>query len=306
VSERREPGIPASSERGLSSPQVEQSAQPPRAEDRSEPELADTGFTRRASTTVAHEHAALLAATLDVAPELLDSGELPIPWHWACFVPNVPTAELGPDGHPRRRPDMAAYPQRMWVGGRVRVSHPLRIGDVAERTSHLATTELKEGSTGRFWLVTVAHTITQDGQVGVVEEQDLVLRAPSGAAAPGPDAREPPDADWVEERTADPALLFRYSALTFNTHRIHYDEPYATHVEGYPGLVVQGPLTATLLADLARRRVSAPVRALAFRARVPLFANERFWLTGDPTEAGADLAAIRGDGRAAMTLTATF
>ena len=149
----------------------------------------------------------------------------------------------------------------------------LTIGEPADRSSRLSSAELKEGSTGRFWLVTVQHTITQRGEVCIEEEQDLVLREPTTAAAPGPDADEAPVAEWVEARTASPVLLFRYSAVTFNAHRIHYDEPYATQVEGYPDLVVQGPLTATLLCELARTRSGRPVRSIAFRARVPLFAN---------------------------------
>ncbi|MEX1007943.1 MAG: acyl-CoA dehydrogenase [Acidimicrobiia bacterium] len=272
----------------------------------SEPVLADTGFTPRVTANVAYEHAVLLAVTLDVDPHLLDAGELPLPWHWTCFLPDTPTRALGDDGHPRRRAEMAAFPHRMWVGGRVRSVRPLTIDEPARRASRVISAELKEGSTGRFWLVTVEHVIAQRDEVCIEEEQDLVLREPTKAIAPGPDADNAPDTEWVEERTADPALLFRYSALTFNAHRIHYDEPYATRVEGYPDLVVQGPLTATLLSELARARVGQPVRRISFRARVPLFANRKFWLTGSTTDTGADLAAIRADGQTAMTLTATL
>lgn len=274
-----------------------------------EPGLVDTGFTEHAVAPVAREHAALLAATLDVDPGLLDTGALPLPWHWAFFPPVVATAGLGDDGHPRRRDEMSAFPLRMWVGGRLRSTRPLSIGRAADRASSVLSADIKDGSTGRFWLVTVAHAISQDGAVCIEEEQDLVLRGPSVASAPGPDA-EAPRREWVEERVADPVLLFRYSALTFNSHRIHYDAPYATGVEHYPGVVVQGPLTATLLCDLAARRGGAPVRAADFRARVPLFAGRRFWLTGarggSPPGAAASLAAIRADGETAMTLTATF
>jgi 3-methylfumaryl-CoA hydratase len=271
----------------------------------SEPVLADAGFSPAASATIAHDHAALLAATLDADPRVLDAGELPLPWHWTCFLPDVPTGGLGPDGQPQRRAEMAAFPQRMWVGGRVRRERPLIIGEPAERSSQLRSAELKVGSTGRFWLVTVEHSITQRGELCIEEEQDLVLREPTAAVAPGPDADDAPVAAWVETRTADPVLLFRYSALTFNAHRIHYDEPYATTVEGYPDLVVQGPLTATLLCELARVRIGQSVREMTFRARVPLFANRKFWLVGHVTDAGADLTAVRGDGQTAMTLTAT-
>jgi 3-methylfumaryl-CoA hydratase len=272
----------------------------------SEPVLADAGFSPTATASVAHDHAALLAAALDADPWVLAGGELPLPWHWTCFLPDVPTGALGADGHPQWRAEMAAFPQRMWVGGRLRGARPLMIGKPAARSSRLRSAERKDGSTGRFWLVTVEHSITQGGELCIEEEQDLVLREPGDAAAPGPDADDAPAADWVEMRVADPVLLFRYSALTFNAHRIHYDAPYATGIEGYPDLVVQGPLTATLLCELARVRTGQPVRALSFRARVPLFANRRFWLVGDTTDAGADLAAVRGDGQTAMTLTAAL
>jgi 3-methylfumaryl-CoA hydratase len=269
-----------------------------------EPLLSDAGFPPEATTTVSSEHARLLAATLDVEARLVDGGELPLPWHWAYFPPEVPTGALGPDGHPRRREELDAYPQRMWVGGRVRAIRPLMIGSGARRRSRLVSTERKDGASGRFWLLTVSHAITQDGEVRVEEEQDLVLREPPVASsAPGPDLEEAPADDWVEARTADSVLLFRYSALTFNSHRIHYDQHYATEVEGHPDLVVQGPLVATLLCDLARRRLpDRDVGAFAFRARAPLFANRRFWLTGHPSGDGATLVAVRGDGVPAMTL----
>ena len=202
---------------------------------------------------------------------------------------------------------MAAFPQRMWVGGRVARSAPLAIGEPAERSSRLRAAELKEGSTGRFWLVTVraldharaAKCASRRSRTSCCASRRRPWRRDA-------DVDDPPAADWVEARTADPVLLFRYSALTFNAHRIHYDEPYATGVEGYPDLVVQGPLTATLLCELARVRTGQSVRSLTFRARVPLFANRRFWLVGHATDTGADLAAVRGDGQTAMTLTATL
>jgi 3-methylfumaryl-CoA hydratase len=272
----------------------------------SEPVLADVGFRPSATATVGHDHAVLLAATLDADRRVLDTGELPLPWHWTSFLPDASTSGLGADGHPQRRAEMSAFPQRMWVGGRVHGERPLTIGEPAERSSRLTSAELKDGSTGRFWLVTVAHSITQGGELCIEEEQDVVLREPAAAAAPGPDADDAPPGDWVETRTADPVLLFRYSALTFNAHRIHYDAPYATGVEGYPDLVVQGPLTATLLCELARARIGQSVHGLTFRARVPLFANRKFWLVGHQTGSGVDLTAVRGDGQTAMNLAATL
>jgi 3-methylfumaryl-CoA hydratase len=264
------------------------------------PTLADAGFTERRDGIVSAEHAALVAATLDTDPAVLADGVLPLPWHWACFLPDAPTAALGPDGHPARRPEMAGFPNRMWVGGLVQSHAPLRLGRAATRTSALAAADHKEGSTGAFWLLQVEHTVTQDGTRCVEERQDIALRAPSPTAVPGTDVGAP-DATWVESRTADAPLLFRFSALTFNTHRIHYDHPYATGVEGYPDLVVHGPLTATLLCDLARRHLGRSVVSLDFRARAPLFANRPFFLAGDPVDNGASTRAVRGDGTTAMS-----
>ncbi len=161
---------------------------------------------------------------------------------------------------------------------------------------------MKDGNAGRFWLVTVGHVVSQDDEVCIDEEQDLVFREASAVTPPGPDRDDAPVAEWVEELVADPVVLFRFSAVTANAHRIHYDHPYATKVEGYPDLVVHGPLTAILLAELARRRSDRPFYAASYRARAPHFANHPFWLTGTPTDDGADLAAIRADHTVAMTL----
>ncbi len=268
--------------------------------DAATPTLADAGFVEHREGTVSAEHATLLAATLDVSPSVLADGRLPVPWHWACFLPDAPTAALGPDGHPARRPEMAGFPNRMWIGGRVLVGRVLRLGEAAARVSRLVSADHKDGAGGPFWLLRVEHTVHQDGEVCIEERQDIALRAAGPTATPGPDADEPEGA-WIEARVADPPLLFRFSALTFNTHLIHYDHPYATGVEGYPDLVVQGPLTATLLCDLARRHLGRPVVSLDFRARAPLFANQRFFLAGDPTDHGASTRAVRGDGTVAMT-----
>ena len=268
----------------------------------SEPTLLDAGFAERAHGTIATEQATRLAACIDADPTALDTGTLPLLWHWACFLPQVATAQLGVDGHPRRRPEMEAFPQRMWVGGRVQVERPLRLDGDAARWSRIVRTDLKDGSTGRFWLVTVGHVVSQDDEVCIDEEQDLVFRGAAAVAPPGPDRDDAPVAEWVEELVADPVLLFRFSALTANAHRIHYDQPYATKVEGYPDLVVHGPLTAILLAELARRRRDRPFHSASYRARAPHFANHPFWLTGTATDDGVDLAAIRADHTVAMTL----
>jgi 3-methylfumaryl-CoA hydratase len=268
-----------------------------------QPTLVDCGFTETADDPLPHERARQVAACLDCDPAALDDGLLPMLWHWTYFHPAVPTAALGIDGHPQRRPEMAEFPQRMWVGGRVRVARPLRIGVDAQRTSRVVSTDLKDGNAGRFWLVTVGHVVEQAGAACIEEEQDIVFRAAGALAPVGPDADAAPDAAWVEERIADPRLLFRFSAVTGNAHRIHYDHPYATAVEGYPDLVVHGPLTAVLLAGMARERRGRDATTVSFRARAPHFANRRFWLAGSPTDdGGAALAAIRADGTTSMTL----
>jgi 3-methylfumaryl-CoA hydratase len=267
-----------------------------------EPTLADAGFVELAHDAVPLAQATRLAACLDVDTALLDHGLLPALWHWALFHPEVATADLGDDGHPRRRPEMHEFPQRMWVGGRVHITRPLRIGVDAERVSRIVRAEVKEGGAGRFWLVTVAHSIEQEGAACIDEEQDLVFRTAGDLAAVGPDTSTAPGGDWVEERVAAPLLLFRFSAVTNNAHRIHYDRPYATGAEGYPDLVVHGPLTAILLAELARTRRGRDARELSYRARAPHFANHRFWLAGSSTDDGAALRAVRADGETAMTL----
>jgi 3-methylfumaryl-CoA hydratase len=264
--------------------------------------LADAGLADVARAAVTREQAERLAACIDAEPTVLDTGALPLLWHWAAFLPLVPTAALGPDGHPRRRPEMEAFPQRMWVGGRVHVERPLALGTDAERASRIVRAEVKDGGRGRFWLVTVGHTVAQRGEPCIEEEQDLVFREAAAVAPPGPERDDAPDAAWVEARVADPVLLFRFSAVTANAHRIHYDHPYATGVEGYPDLVVHGPLTAVLLAELARRRGDQDWQSVSYRARAPHYANRRFWLTGSPTDDGADLAAVRADHTVAMTL----
>jgi 3-methylfumaryl-CoA hydratase len=267
-----------------------------------EPTLLDCGFTETADDPLPREHAEHVAACLDVDPALLEHGLLPTLWHWTYFHPTVPTAGLGVDGHPQRRAALAEFPQRMWVGGRVQVERPLRLGVDAVRSSRLVSTALKDGTGGRFWLVTVGHVVEQDGAPCLEEEQDIVFRTAGAVAPVGPDADAPEDA-WVEERVADPRLLFRFSAVTGNAHRIHYDHPYATAVEGYPDLVVHGPLTAVLLAGLARDRRGHDARTVSFRARAPHFANRRFWLAGSSSDdGGAALRAVRADGTVSMTL----
>ena len=250
-----------------------------------------------------------LAATLDrVAP----TAELPPLWHWLYFWTAVAASEVGDDGHPRRGGFLppVPLPRRMWAGGRLTFTAPLALGQPATRTSRILDVSAKNGATGTLAFVTVRHDIAQGGRVAVTEEHDIVYRGmpQPGAAAPvGKPA--PADAAWSREILPDPVLLFRYSALTFNGHRIHYDRSYVTEVEGYPGLIVHGPLIATLLLDLLHRnRPEATVTQFSFRAVGPLFDIEPFTVCGQPAEDGCSvlLWARNSRGELAMQAEATI
>ncbi len=210
-----------------------------------------------------------LAATLDVdRPDRV----LPPLWHWMLFADWVPASGLGPDGHPKRGgflPPVHDLPRRMWAGGRLQFHAPLHVGEVATRTSTILSVAEKEGGSGRLVFVTVRHEI--DGPTGraITEEQDIVYRGAEGEAVKPGDPAPPVDAAAAREVRPDPVLLFRYSALTGNGHRIHYDADYVRQEEGYPGLVVHGPLQATWMAMLAAGL--APLRRFAFRGRRPAF-----------------------------------
>lgn len=250
-----------------------------------------------------------LAATLDRdAP-----GEtVPPLWHWLYFLPVAPLAQVGDDGHPKRGGFLppVALPRRMWAGGRLTFHAPLRAGQTAQRTSTIANIEDKTGRSGRLVFVTVQHRYEASGTLCIEEEHDIVYRdAPQpGASAPKP-VPAPHGEPWSRTLTADAVMLFRYSALTFNGHRIHYDFPYVTQEEGYPGLVVHGPLIATLLLDLVHRQLPrAVIETFAFRAVRPTFAGNAFTLCGQPSEDGrtVELWAKDHDGYLTMQATATL
>jgi 3-methylfumaryl-CoA hydratase len=271
------------------------------------------GKTETASDQVTAAPVAALAATLGVdAPAPQPGDAVPPLWHWLYFLPILKRSELGPDGtaaHGKFLPPIE-LPRRMWAGGRFEFHHPMRVGETYTRVSQITDVEHKEGRTGALVFVTVRHEIRSAEGVALVEEQDIVFRerAKPGAAAT---VSQPAPADPAWERTIHPeaVLLFRYSALTFNSHRIHYDRRYATEVEGYPGLVVHGPFIATLLLDLLRRSVpGAKVARVAFRAVRPLFDTAPFAVRGGPS---ADRQTIRlwaadPEGRLAMDSTVTL
>ena len=252
-----------------------------------------------------------MAATLDLesAPRLGDA--LPPGWQWMFFNPVVPRRGLGTDGHPQRGGFLPPIelPRRMWAGSRIRYLADLPVGSTAVRKSRIQKVENKVGKRGSLWFVTVQHTTQCQSQDCIVEEQDIVYREATPPGIPAAAASRHDDvAQWGWEIVPDTTLLFRYSALTFNGHRIHYDQAYAREEEGYPDLVVHGPLTATLLQQLALEHGGG--RALAnfeFRGVSPLFVAQRFRVEGRSGEDGALALWARGpSGELAMSASATF
>jgi 3-methylfumaryl-CoA hydratase len=249
------------------------------------------GRTESRSDEITAAPIAALSATLDRDDPFPQPGDpLPPLWHWLYFLPIARQSELGPDGHARRGGFLppVPLPRRMFAGDRVQFHRPLRVGEKISRLSRIADVNLKQGRSGPLVFVVVRHEISNREGIAVVEEHDIVYRDnPSPAdAAPAPQT-PPAGAVWTRQIQPDATLLFRYSALTFNGHRIHYDRRYTTEVEGYPGLVVHGPLIATLLLDLLRRNLAdAGVASFSFRAIRPLFDTAPFSVCGKPAKDG--------------------
>jgi 3-methylfumaryl-CoA hydratase len=241
---------------------------------------------------------------------LVQGDALPLPWHWFFFLPRAPQAALDADGHPQRGGFLPPipYPRRMFAGARIQLHRPLRVGVPAVREGSIRDVVMKSGKTGALAFVTVAYRFLQDGVLCLEEEQDIVYREPGAAvAAPVPAVLPPPpEGSWTRTLQPDTRLLFRFSALTFNAHRIHYDRAYATEVEGYPGLVVHGPLTAVLLLQLVRQSTTRPVAAFSFRGVAPLFDLGPVRLLATPSADGVELEAQGPDGRAALLAKATL
>lgn len=253
-----------------------------------------------------------LAATLDRNdPEPAGGDPIPLGWHWLYFLDVKPASELGPDGHPKRGGFLppVTLPRRMWAGGRIEFRRALKVGETLRRDSEILSVEPKHGKSGDLVFVTVRHTVIASGEPAAVEEHDIVYREaakPGEARSPGKPA--PQSAVWRRELTGDPVLLFRFSALTFNGHRIHYDLDYCRNEEHYPGLVVHGPLQTILLLDLCRRSEKSPVKKLEYRALYPVFHTERFTVNGNPSGDGskAELWTANAAGNYAMAGTAYF
>ncbi|MDH4565598.1 acyl-CoA dehydrogenase [Pseudomonas sp. BN414] len=251
-----------------------------------------------------------LAATLDLDPDSMKAGaELPPLWHWVYFTPNARCSEIGADGHPQRGGFLPPVdlPNRMWAGGHLNFKQPLRVGEEVNRISRIVRCQRKVGRHGELVFVTVEHSVSGERGVCLVEEQDIVYRQPAPKEAPLAGEVVDGCAEFGRRIRPDPVLLFRYSALTFNSHRIHYDQPYATQEEGYPSLVVHGPLAATLLLETFRATYpDKRIRRFAFRAVGPLFSSADFDVCGELT--GPDSAALwtECDGRLAMKANVTF
>ena len=252
-----------------------------------------------------------MAATLDAAHPAGAAAVLPPLWHWTLFQDWEPAANLGPDGHPKRGgflPPAHDLPRRMWAGGRMSFPGELRVGAAVTRTSTITSIETKTGGSGTLLFVTVRHEIAGPDGPAVVEEHDIVYRGSEGRAVKPASPAPPPPTGAVERVVVpDAVMLFRYSALTGNSHRIHYDLAYATRDEGYPGLVVHGPLQATLLAGLATQAAGdAKLRGFSFRARRPAFHDRPLRLIAVP--AGATMRVESRDDTDAVCMSgeATF
>lgn len=254
-------------------------------------------------------------ATLDRAP--LPTEAVPQGLHWCLCLPDAPTARLGADGHPLRdeSPDSflppVPLPRRMWASSKLEFVKPLRMGAAIERRSTVSAITEKHGGSGALVLVDIAHETLCDDALAVREMQTIVYRdaAPAGSPpvppAPGEGRFDP--APWTAHRMVVPAepQLFRFSALTFNSHRIHYDLPYAQIEEGYRGLVVHGPLTATLLLDLAQAELGAnALKSFAFRGLSPAICGDLLHLAMRGSGAEIELAAFAADGRPVMAASA--
>ena len=253
-----------------------------------------------------------LSATLDLPLADAASGmALPPLWHWLYFLPLYRQSELGRDGHARLGGFLppVPLPRRMWAGGRLRwlPENPVAVGDAVRRVSRIESVTHKAGRSGDLLFVLVRHEIHNAKGLAITEEHDIVYRA---AARPDDPAPVPVAADqgaaWQREITPDDVLLFRYSALTFNGHRIHYDRRYVTEVEGYPGLVVHGPLLATLLADLVRRHApQAFMRSFDFKAVRPTFDLHPFRVSAQPSADGKSVRLWSQDHEGWLTMQAT-
>jgi 3-methylfumaryl-CoA hydratase len=268
-----------------------------------------TDFTQWVGTTASSIERAderplrSLAATLDLdVTAELEAGEVPAMWHWLYFLPDTSTAFLGPDGHPPRGVFMppVELPRRMFAGGKATFSQSASIGEILQRESTVAAVVEKDGRQGRLVLVTVRSQVY--GERGpVVDEEQVIAYTNAPPALPVTITKPIPPGDVALSVETNTVLLFRFSALTFNSHRIHFDLPYTRSVEGYSNLVVQGPLVALLMLHLGTRLLQSAPRMFEFRASAPFFVGEVIELRAHGSAEGADITAYRQDATPGMT-----
>jgi 3-methylfumaryl-CoA hydratase len=271
--------------------------------------------TARLSRRVDPWPAAAFADLIGTAPPRLEPGDpLPPLWHWFYLLDHPAQAEIGADGHPAAGPFLPPIPgrRRMFAGGRLRLDAPISFGTVLSSRSHVAEVSVKSGRSGDLAFVTVRHELAVGKTPVGVEEQDVVYRSEPEGAVPRAVLRPPGDGpvaagEWRSELATDPVLLFRFSALTYNGHRIHYDRSYATQCEGYPDLVVHGPLLALLALELPR--IHAPeqvVRSFRYRLTRPAFLPARLVSVGRPRAASAEITVAAEGAEPSLTAEASF
>jgi 3-methylfumaryl-CoA hydratase len=267
-----------------------------------------TGRSQTHEDLITAAPVAALAALLDRDDPPPKAGDaIPPLAHWLYFLPAHRQSGLGPDGHAARGEFLppVPLPRRMWAGSRLEFLRPLVIGARATSVARIAEVKVKQGRSGALVFVTVRHEVSDEQGLAITDEHDIVYREAQGNAVAGA-APAPSGESWSREVRPDPVLLFRYSAVTFNGHRIHYDHPYATRVEGYPGLIVHGPLIATLLVDLLRRNIpGVQVKRFSFRALRPLFDTAPFTVCGLPDAATKSAQLWTRDAEGALTMEAT-
>jgi 3-methylfumaryl-CoA hydratase len=270
------------------------------------------GRTTEASAIVTAQLVKGLRATLFQEIGEPKAGDAaPFTTHWCLAQPVFPMSQLSQDGHPSRGGFLppVPLPRRMWAGGELQFLDTLRVGDEPKRSSRISDVTMKTGSTGTLCFVSVEHEVTTPRGTAIRERQDIVYREMSSTpqAASAKPATPPPAAQHSETHMADPVLLFRYSALTFNGHRIHYDRDYVTKVEGYPGLIFHGPLQATFIVELAAKlHDGKPPKKFSYRGLQPLFEGSEFSINANQTDNGMELWTANSAGQPTMKGTATW